>query len=110
MRMRAFLVLLSLIVFSCCIVRVDGQQTSAENTRGIVRRTLPVYPEVAKRMNLSGTVKILATVSPNGSVKVIQPVGGSPILVQAAQEAVYKWQFAPTGAETKETIELHFSP
>jgi TonB family protein len=110
MRKRPFLVLLCLIVFGCGTLAVVGQQSSAENARTIVRKVMPAYPEVAKRMNLSGTVKLTATVAPNGTVKSVQPVGGSPVLVQAAQEAVYKWQFAAASGETKETVELHFSP
>jgi TonB family protein len=110
MRMRPFLVLLSLVVLGCGTLLLNGQQGSAENARPVVRRVMPTYPEIAKRMNLTGTVKLLATIAPNGTVKSVQPMGGSPVLVQAAQEAVYKWQFVPAGSETKETIELHFSP
>jgi TonB family protein len=69
-----------------------------------------MYPEIAKRMNLSGTVKVLATVAPDGTVKSVQPMGGSPVLIQAAQDAVYKWKFAAGSGETKEPIELHFDP
>lgn len=61
-------------------------------------------------MGLTGTVKVLAVVAPDGSVKKIQPVGGSPVLIQAAQDAVYKWKFSPATAETQETIELRFNP
>lgn len=60
-------------------------------------------------MSLSGTVKLVAFVGPDGSVKKIEPLGGSPILVQAAQNAISRWKFAP-GPETKENVELHFTP
>jgi TonB family protein len=69
----------------------------------------PRYPDVARRMNLSGTVKVVAVVAADGKVKKVQPVGGSPVLVQAAESAVSQWKFAP-GAESNETIELHFTP
>jgi len=59
-------------------------------------------------MNLTGTVKVLATVSADGTVKDVQPVGGSPVLIQAAEEAVRKWKFAPATAESKELLELRF--
>jgi membrane protein involved in colicin uptake len=35
-------------------------------------------------------------------------MGGSPILVQAAEDAVSQWKFVP-GAESRETVELHFN-
>ena len=46
-------------------------------------------------MNLAGTVKVLAVVRRTARVKSVQPMGGSPVLIQAAQDAVYKWKFAP---------------
>jgi len=86
----------------------QGQQSSGENVRRIVRQTAPTYPELAKKMNLGGTVKVIAVVAPDGNVKSVEPVGGSPVLIEAAQDAVAKWKFAP-GNESKEPIELHFT-
>jgi TonB family protein len=87
----------------------QGQQSSTENVRRIVRQTAPSYPELARRMNLGGTVKVVAVVAADGNVKSVEPVGGSPVLIKAAQDAVAKWKFAP-GAESKEIVELHFTP
>jgi len=61
-------------------------------------------------MGMNGTVKLFAVVAPDGKVKSVEPVGGSPVLIQAAQEAILQWKFAPAAAESKELIELHFSP
>jgi len=65
---------------------------------------------MAKRMRLVGTVKVTATVSADGSVKSVEPMGGSPVLIMAAQDAVNKWRFVPASGETKEVIEIHFAP
>jgi protein TonB len=78
--------------------------------RKIVRRTNPIYPQIAKRMNLSGTVKVFAVVAPDGTVKSVEPVGGNPLLIQAAEDAIYKWKFVASSAESKEPVELHFDP
>jgi TonB family protein len=78
--------------------------------RRVVRKASPQYPEIAKRMNIVGTVKVLAIVAPDGTVKSVQPMGGSPVLIQSASDAISKWKFAPAGAESKELIELHFDP
>ena len=109
MRMR-FLVL-ALVTASCLapVVPAHGQSAN-ESTRQVVRRTQPQYPEVAKRMNISGTVKVFAVVAPDGKVKNVEPVGGSPLLLQAAQSAITQWKFAPAGAESKELIEVRFDP
>jgi membrane protein involved in colicin uptake len=53
-------------------------------------------------------VKLRATIAPNGSVKSIESVGGNPLLIKAAHEAVKKWRYAPAADETRESIELRF--
>ena len=110
MRTRYFL----LVLLLACILGIAGitrsQDSSNPAGRKVVRRTMPVYPAMAKKMNLSGTVKIFAVVAPDGSVKTTQPMGGSPLLIQAAQEAISTWKFAPASSESKELIELHFNP
>ena len=110
MRMRLYVVFPVLVLLCSGTLLLRGQQSATDNSRAVIRKVVPSYPETAKRINLAGTVKLLATVAPNGTVKSIQPLGGSPILLQAAQDAVYRWQFAPASSETKESIELRFSP
>ena len=38
----------------------------------------PLYPEVAKRMNLGGVVKVVAVVATDGSVKKVEAGGRQP--------------------------------
>ena len=105
-------VLFLLLIISCCLgpTAISQSQQQSPDSRKIVHRVLPTYPEIAKRMQLTGSVKIMATVGPDGTVKTTQPMGGSPVLIQAAQEAVSKWKFATGSSETRELIELHFDP
>ncbi len=107
MRIRPLLILL-LFFFSCLGPLALSQNQPSPDARKIVQKIMPAYPDIAKRMKLSGSVKVLVTVEPDGKVKTIQPVGGSPVLIQAAEDAVYKWRFASSNGETKELIELHF--
>jgi TonB family protein len=86
-----------------------AQSQQSTSSRRITRQVAPVYPDVAKKINLGGTVKVIAVVGADGEVKSVEPVGGSPVLLKAAQDAVAKWKFAP-GAESKENVELHFTP
>ena len=83
---------------------------ASEHTRKVVNRVVPGYPELARRIGIKGTVRLVAVVAPNGSVKLIQPLGGNPLLVKSAEDAVRNWKYAPTGEETREQVELHFSP
>ena len=88
MRIRGFLVLS--LVFSCCLglaVSAQRQQSSNENGRKLIRKLDPTYPEMARRMNIAGTVKVYAVVAPDGSVKSVQP-GGSPLLVEVSVGAI----------------------
>src|SRR5689334_12663482 len=78
--------------------------------RKVVNRVVPSYPELAKTMNLHGTVKVEALVLPNGSVKSTKIVGGHPVLAQAAERAVQKWRWVPAAKETSEPVEVHFDP
>ncbi len=86
-----------------------AQSQQSSGTRKITRQVASAYPDLAKKMNLGGTVRVIAVVGADGEVKSVEPMGGSPVLLKAAQDAVYKWKFAP-GAESKETVELHFTP
>jgi TonB family protein len=84
-------------------------QESTEN-RKLILKVTPVYPDLAKRINLSGSVKMLVTVAPNGTVKKAEVFGGSPVLAQAASHAVQKWKWLPAATETKEPVEINFHP
>ena len=100
------LFLLFLAVFGPAQVAQSQQPSGA---RRILRQSQPAYPDLAKKMNLGGTVRVIAVVAADGEVKSVEPMGGSPVLLKAAQDAVSKWKFAP-GGESKEVVELHFTP
>src|SRR5271154_3378737 len=62
--------------------------------RSIKMRVAPTYPELAKRMHVSGVVRISATVAPDGSVTATKTMSGNHMLATAAEDAVHKWKFA----------------
>ena len=78
--------------------------------RKISRRVVPDYPALAREMNITGKVKIEVTVAPDGHVKTTHPVGGSPLLVDAATKAVKNWKFESAPKETTEIVEFDFNP
>ena len=83
-----------------------GAQTEAE--RKVVDRTAAAYPNLAQRMHLQGTVKLAVTVRATGEVKSSRPLGGNPVLIDAATAAARKWRFEPAQGETTEVIEFRF--
>lgn len=60
----------------------------------LVRKN-PVYPAAAKERAISGTVEVRFRINPEGKVYDVRPINGSPILVEAAMEAVRSWCYAP---------------
>jgi len=89
---------------------VQSASVQSELSRKVVSRMAPQYPDLARRMLISGTVKIEATVSPNGRVKSTKVIGGSPVLMKAALDALQSWKWESTPSESKELIELTFRP
>jgi TonB family protein len=71
---------------------------------------VPVYPELARKMRIIGTVKVEVVVAPGGTLKSAQVVGGNPLLAKAAIEALEQWKWVSAPQETKELIELNFHP
>ena len=82
--------------------------TTDESKRKVKSRVAPTYPELARRMNVTGKVKIEVVVTPDGHVKSTRVVGGHPLLVQACQDAVKEWKFLPAPEETTQIVEFEF--
>jgi TonB family protein len=76
--------------------------------RKAIAKVEPRYPALARQLKLSGKVKIDAVVSPDGHVKDTHTIGGSPILVSAALDAIRMWKYQPRPTETVEHIEIDF--
>jgi len=87
-----------------------GQDAQGEITRRAKSKVEPVYPELARKMNLSGMVKVQVVVSPNGTVKEAKVVGGHPVLAGAALDAVRKWRFEPAAMESSGVVDFKFEP
>jgi len=81
-----------------------------EITRKVKTKISPSYPELARRMSISGVVKVQVVVAPNGSVKTTKVVGGHPLLVNAAVDAIKKWRFETASEETTGVVEFKFDP
>jgi TonB family protein len=109
MRFHAASVLLGLTLVVVVQTPTPAEQPS-EAGRKVINRVAPVYPELARKMQISGTVKVEAIVSANGKVKSTKVIGGSPVLTKAALDAIENWKWAATPSESKELIELSFHP
>ncbi len=87
-----------------------SQETVSDAAKRKVKsKVVPDYPPLAKQMNVTGKVKIEATISAEGRVTNTKVVGGSPLLVNSAMDALKKWRFEPASKETSEIIEFDFN-
>ena len=86
-----------------------AQDQPDDSARSTITRVVPIYPEIAHRLHLSGVVKLRVTVKPDGSPKSTEVLGGNPVLANAAQDAVKHWKWTPASTETKEIIQLTFA-
>lgn len=104
-------VAVGLVLVSVCVAGISpsavGQETGSRKAK---TKVTPQYPELARRMRISGVVKVQVVVAPNGTVKDAKVVGGHPVLATAVLDAVRKWRFDVRPEETTENLEFHFDP
>ena len=79
----------------------------------LVRKVDPEYPKIARDSGAKGAVKLTATIGVDGKVKSVKALGGHPLLVRSATDAVMQWSYKPTmlngqAVETQTEIVLNF--
>ena len=82
----------------------------AQETRKVISNPAPSYPETARRFRVTGVVKVQVVIAPDGQIKITKIIGGHPLLVNAVEEKLKSWKYAPAGAETTATLEFRFNP
>lgn len=55
----------------------------------------PIYPIIARKARVQGTVTLRAIISTHGTIESLQVVDGHPMLVAAAMDAVRQWRYKP---------------
>jgi TonB family protein len=95
------------LLMGACAMAQTGSTDEAK--RKVKSKLTPVYPELARRMNITGKVKIEVIIAPDGHVKSTRAVGGHPILVQSCMDAVKEWKFGPAPEETTQVVEFDFT-
>jgi TonB family protein len=102
----AWVVLCFLVVLSL----TTSAPAQAKTTRKLVYKESPGYPLTLREAHIGGIVRLEIVISPKGNVDSISPLGGNPVLVEAASAAVRKWKYVPADAETKTQVEFTFDP
>lgn len=97
-------------IFFAIALSLTASRLLAQEGRKAVASPTPVYPEVARRLHLAGTVKVQVVIAANGQIKEVKVVGGHPVLVNAVEETLKNWKYAPASGETTASLEFNFHP
>jgi periplasmic protein TonB len=73
-------------------IPVGGQVEAAK----LIYGPKPLYPAIAKMARIQGTVRLRAVIAKDGTIRDLSLISGSPMLVQAAEQAVSQWRYEPT--------------
>jgi len=97
-------------LFAATTLALGAASLPAQDGRKVLSHPEPQYPEVARRLMLSGSVKVQVIISPDGKIKETKIIGGHPIFVHTVEETLKDWKYTPAAAETTATLEFAFRP
>jgi TonB family protein len=95
--------LLAVVVGGFAVPQAMGED------RKLKSEVKPTYPELAKKMNVGGAVKIEVVILPNGAVKSAKALGGHPLLIEPSLDAAKKCKFEAATSESTQVIVFNFS-
>ncbi len=93
---------MALLTFTLFAALLPAHLHAANGERTLVKQAKPVYPELARKMRVYGSITLTISILPDGRVRDIVLESGHPLLVNAAKDAVKQWKYA-TGPDTTTT-------
>jgi TonB family protein len=102
--------MVALALFAGLFTRTNAAQAPEHAERKVVSRVAPVYPELAKRRHVGSVVKVVVVIRANGTVKSTKAVGGNPVFIESATDAIRTWKFEAASEETTAVVQLTFEP
>jgi TonB family protein len=97
-------------VFAAVLLCALAATVSGQELRKAISKPTPRYPEIARKMNLVGSVKVEIEIGADGKVRVTNVVGGHPILVDSVITTLKEWKYEPAKEETTATLTFEFRP
>jgi len=82
----------------------SSRKAEPRGPRQLRRSDPPEYPEIARRLNLHGTVHLEVEVRRDGTIKAVRVLGGHPVLADTFSQAVQHWKYEPAPNETVEQL------
>jgi protein TonB len=94
--------------------RVKVDISSAVAAGNLLYQVAPIYPPIAKAARVQGTVVLRGIISTTGEISELSVVGGPPMLISAAMDAVKQWRYSPyrvngQPVEVETTVNVVFS-
>lgn len=107
---RTVIFFLTAMALLCFCASSPAQTTPVDAQRKVKEAFRPEYSELARRMRLSGSVRVEVTIAPTGKVTKARVVGGHPVLAESAEKAALLTRFEPGPKESTQIVEYHFDP
>lgn len=102
------------MLVSLCLAVLLGSapagRAQTKTARKLIYKEAPGYPMTLREAHIGGVVRLEIVISPKGTVDSVVPVGGNPVLVEAASAAVKRWKYASADSETRTQVEFTFDP
>ena len=96
--LRKFALIVAVLLMAIgMFVRPLMVQAQQDDLRKLRKSVAAAYPELARKNNIHGIVRLQIVITPDGRVKETKPLGGNPVLVDAFTQAVLKWEYEPAG-------------
>jgi TonB family protein len=93
-----------------------SRSVSAVSPAVLIHQVEPRYPAQARYARIQGMVVLLGVIGKDGTLQNLHAASGSPLLIQAALDAVKQWRYKPchqdgepVEAETKITLNFSLS-
>ena len=80
----------------------------------LIHRVEPIYPHIAQDSHVEGVVKLRVQIASDGTVKQVEALSGSPLLLMPAVTAVRQWRYQPStldgkAIEVQKNVDIHFT-
>jgi TonB family protein len=74
---------------------ITGKPLELAEPTAVISKVDPKYPALARQAGIAGDVRLIVMIAPDGRVAGVDIVGGPPLLLSAAVDAMKQWVFAP---------------
>ena len=95
-------------ILLCTVLLAAWRTATAQAERPVTHREEPDYPDLARASNLHGVVKLKIWISPDGTVRRLEYIGGHPVLAESALKAVKTWHYEAATKESTAVVGLKF--